>query len=175
RPRRALAPHGLARDRIRGRSRAGPGPGRRRPGPSLLRRIRLRPVRAIVRGAAAPPVLLQQSLRRLRDLPRIREPDRARPGPRHPGQGALARTGGGRALEQTTLPRAARRAQALRPAPGNPDGRAVVASRRGAPAPGAGGRRGVPRGGGLLPLARDEEIQGAGPGVPEPVPGTAAV
>ena len=37
---------------------------------------------ARVRGAAAAPVLLQQPVRRLPDLPRLRQPDRGRPGPR---------------------------------------------------------------------------------------------
>ena len=49
---------------------------------ALLGALRVRPLRAGLRGAAAAPVLVQQPLRRLPDLPRLRQPDRGRPGPR---------------------------------------------------------------------------------------------
>ncbi len=97
-----------------------------------------------LRGARAAAVLVQQPARRLRDLPRLREPDRDRPGPGRARQDAEPGRRRHRALEQAALPAPARRAEALRPAPRDPDGRALGGPARGAPAAGARGRRGVP-------------------------------
>src|SRR6185436_5502911 len=84
-------------------------------------------------------------------------------------QGQEPRRGSDRAVGQTPLPAAGRGAAALRTAPRGPDGHAVVAAAGRAAAPCSRGRRGVPGGRRVLSLARDEEVQGPGTRVPEPL------
>ena len=110
RARTARPPGRLAGDGLRRGRRAAPScawSGGRRA--ALLGGLRLRALRARLRGAAAAPLLLQQPLRRLPDLPRLRQPHRGRPGPRDPGQGALA---GARARSSPGTSRTTRRPQA---------------------------------------------------------------
>ena len=166
----ARAPRRLARGRAAGggRSRdrggAGPGPAAR------LRALRVRSMPPGLRGAAAPPLLLQQPLRGLPLLSRLRQPDRGGPRPRGARQAQEPVGRGDRALEQAPLPLGPRAAAALRASPRHPHGRALVLSRRGAPPPRARGGRGVHRHPGLLPLARGAQVPGAGAGLPGTLP-----
>ena len=98
-----LAPRRLAGDGLRRGRRPGPRAGRGRAAAALLRGLRLRALRARLRGAAAAPLLLQQPLRRLPHLPRLRQPDRGRPGPGDPRQAKTLSAGRDRALEQAPL------------------------------------------------------------------------
>ena len=141
------------------------------PAPRLLRAVRVPGLRHRLRGPAAAAVLVQQPVRRVPDVPRLRQrhrarhrPGRARPDAVDPGQRH-------RAVEQAALPgeprrpeaRGARRRRPAGRAVGRPDGRreAVRHRRRRRRV------RGRPR---LLRLARAEEVQGARPRVPEPLP-----
>ena len=139
--------------------------------PPLQRALRVPQLRHSVRGAAAAAVLVQQSVRRVRRLPRVRQHHRARHEPGRAGPVEVDPPERDRAVEQAALSRPARRAEARgegrQPAPR----RALVAAdRRGAPVRRRGRRRGVRGRERLLPLARAEEVQGARPRVPEPLP-----
>ena len=86
--------------------------GRRSPADRLLRAIRVPVLRYRLRNAAAAALLVQQSVRRLSDLPRLRQHHRARHGSRRAGSDEIDQPGGDRAVEQAALPLAARRAEA---------------------------------------------------------------
>ena len=143
-------------------------------------------VRHRLRGSAAAPVLVQQSLRRLSDLSRVRQHHRARHGSGRARQDQVDPAGRHRALEQAALSLAARGAEARGQEEQAPAGRAVGRTdRRGE----AVRRRGLRRCGrrrterpervqralqghpGILPVARSEEIQGSRARVSQPLPG----
>ncbi len=139
--------------------------------PRLLRALRVPTLRHHVRGSAAAAVLVQQSVRRVPDLPRFRQRHRTRYRSRGARSDAFDPGQRHRAVEQAALPgeprrpetRGARRRRPAERAVGRPDGRreAVRDGRR------RRRLRGRPR---LLRLARAEEVQGARPRVPEPLP-----
>ena len=81
-------------------------------GPRVLRALRVPAVRHRVRGSAAAAVLVQQPVRRLSDLPRLRQHHRARHGSGRARSVEVDRAERHRAVEQAALPRAARRAEA---------------------------------------------------------------
>ncbi len=83
----------------------------------VLGALRVPGVRHRVRGPAAAAVLLQQPVRRLPDLPRLRERDRAGHRPRGPRPIAVDQRQRHRALEQAALPVEPRRVEACRPPP----------------------------------------------------------
>ena len=95
-----------------------PADGAGREGLPLLGAVRVPRVQPAVRGAAAAPVLVQQPVRRLSALPRLRQHHRARHGPGRAGSGEVDPAERDRAVEQAALPRAARRAEARRQAAG---------------------------------------------------------
>ena len=80
--------------------------------PPVLRAVRVPHLRHRLRGSAAAAVLVQQPVRRLPDLPRLRQHHRARHGPGRAGSDEVDPAGRDRAVEQAALPRAARRAEA---------------------------------------------------------------
>ena len=143
-------------------------------------------VRHPVRRSAASAVLLQQSVRRLSDVSRVRQHHRARHGSGGAGFEQIDSGRRHRAVDQTALSSAARGAEARRAASQDPSRRALVSAlrerealrRRGRGRPSdelrvvsrcAEGRlRGDPR---ILPVARAEEVQSPRPRVPEPVSG----
>ncbi len=75
----------------------------RRP-PRLQRAVRVPHLRPVLRGPAAAAVLVQQPVRRLSDLPRLRQHHRARPRPGRPRRGQDAAAGRDRAVDQAALP-----------------------------------------------------------------------
>ena len=130
----------------------------------------MQPLRALVRGAAAAPLLLQQPVRRVSHLSRLRQPDRGRPRSRGARQ---AQEPGGRcdrALEQASLPEPARPAAALRAPARDPARRAVVVPRRGPPPARAGGGRRLHGCARLLPLARGAQVSRPGARLPGALP-----
>ena len=80
--------------------------------PRVLRALRVPAVRDRLRGSAAAAVLVQQPVRRLPDLPRLRQHHRARHGSGRARPVEVDPAGRDRAVEQAALPRAARRAEA---------------------------------------------------------------
>ena len=133
------------------------------------RAVRVPRVQPAVRGAAAAAVLVQQPVRRVPALPRLRQHHRARHGPGRARPDQVDPAERDRAVEQAALPRAARRAEARREE-ARAARRAVVRARRGREAVRhRRGRRRLGRGEGLLPLARAQEIQGPRPRVPQPL------
>ncbi len=80
--------------------------------PPVQRALRVPPLRDSVRGAAAAPVLVQQSVWRVRRLPRVREHHRARHEPGRAGCVEVDSPERDRTVEQAALSRAARRAEA---------------------------------------------------------------
>ena len=125
-----------------------------------------------VRRSAAAAVLVQQPVRRVPDLPRVRQHHRARHGSRRARSVEVDPAGRDRAVEQAALSRAARGAEARRAEGEDPARRALVgADRRGEAVRHRGRRRRcrIRRNPRLLPLARAQEIQGARPRVPEPL------
>ena len=96
----------------------------------VQRAVRVPAVRHPVRGAAAAAVLVQQPVRRLPGLPRLRQHHRARHGPRRAGPVEVDPAERDRAVEQAALPRPARRAEAGGARARRPPGRAVVAADR---------------------------------------------
>ena len=154
------------RDRARRRRRAPAQPVVHR----FSERFECRDVQHPVRGAAAAALLVQQPVRRLPALPRLRQHHRARHGAGRAGSVEVDPAERHRAVEQAALSRAARRAEA-RGARGrvrldvpwaelDDDEKRFVIE-------GDGGE--LRRRQGLLPLARAQEVQGARPRVPEPV------
>ena len=103
----AHAAHRLDRDRLSRRRRRGLGArggARRRPiavRPPVQRAVRVPPVRHRVRGPAAAPVLVQQPVWRVPDVPRLRQHHRARPGSGRARQDQVDRAG---AIEPWTKP-----------------------------------------------------------------------
>ena len=105
----------------------------------LLGALRMPDVRHRLRDAAAAPVLVQQPVRRLSDVPRLRQHHRARHGARRARPVEVDQRGRDRAVEQAALSGAARRAEACgaqgrhpaRRAVGRPDGRRAPLRRRG--------------------------------------------
>ncbi len=128
-------------------------------------------VRHRLRGPAAAAVLLQQPLRRLRGVPRLRQHHRDRHGSRRARPGQEPQPACDRAVEQAALPHLPRRAEAGREAGRHPPRRALARpdGRRAAVRPRRRRRRvrGHPR---VLPVAGAQEVQGARPRVPEPLP-----
>ena len=124
-----------------------------------------------LRRAAAAALLVQQPVRRLPGLPRLRQPDRGGPRPGGAGQAhgasGTARSSRGTSPTTATLQAQLRRFARRR---GHPARRAVVLPGRGAPAAGARGRRGLPGRAGLLPLARGAQVPGPGARLPGPLP-----
>ena len=127
------------------------------------------PLRHRVRDAATAAVLVQQPVRRLPDLPRVRQHHRAGHGSGRSGSVEVDQPGRHRTVEQAPLSRAARGAQtggaqighqARRPLVGVDRRRAHVRDR---------GRWRLRRDPRLLPVARAEEVQGARPRVLEPL------
>ena len=109
--------------------------------------------------------------RRLSHLPRIRQHHRARHRSRRSRPDQVGAARGHRAVDEDALSRAARRAQASGQAGRRADGRAVEGPERRASAFRRRGRRPrLRRDSRILPLARQEEVQGPRPGVPEPLP-----
>ena len=107
----------------------GRGAEARRSPAYVQRAVRVPRVQHPVRAAAAAAVLVQQPVRRLPDLPRLRQHHRARHGPGRPGsvEVASSRTRSSRGASRTTgrsSPSLKRAAQAARPAAR----RALVAS-----------------------------------------------
>ena len=123
-----------------------------------------------LRRSAAAPVLVQQPVRRLSDVPRLRQHHRARHGSGRAGSVEVDSAERHRALEQAALPRAARRAEAGRAQEQDPARRAVGGADRRGEALRHRGRRRLRRHPRLLPLARAEEIQGPRPRVSQPLP-----
>ena len=78
----------------------------------VLRALRVPALRADLRGSAAAAVLVQQPVRRLPDLPRLRQHHRARHGSRRARSDEIDPAGRHRAVEQAALSRAARRPEA---------------------------------------------------------------
>ena len=119
---RAVAADRFDRDRVsRGRRRRVRRSRWTRPGrPSrthrFSERFECRTVRHRVRSAAAAAVLVQQSVRRVPDLPRLRQHHRARHESRRARPGAVDQRRRHRAVDQAALPRVARRAEARRAA-----------------------------------------------------------
>ena len=127
-------------------------------------------MRHSLRSSPADAVLLQQPVRRLSDLPRVRQRHRARHGPRRARPVEVDHGGRHRAVEQAALPVPPGRSEARRAAARRPDDGPVVRPVRQRTAlRHRGRRRGVRRHPGVLPLARAEEVQGARAGVPEPL------
>ena len=176
RRRAAPAAHRFDRDgvsRRRRRSIRGRMPHDRpvtEPTASFSRALRVPALRHRVRGSAAAAVLVQQPVRRVPDLPRLRQHHRARHGSRRARSVEVDQPGRDRAVEQAALSRAARRAEArgeeggcgstCRGPSSTDDEKRVRRSRATAR---------LRRRARLLPLARAEEIQGARPRVPEPL------
>ena len=108
----------LSRGRRRGvRAPAGRRGWRRTDAAPVQRAVRVPQVRHRVRGPAAAALLVQQPVRRLPDVPRLRQRHRARPGPRRPGPGEDAAPGRRRAVDEAALPRRARDAEERGQAP----------------------------------------------------------
>ena len=136
----------------------------------VLRALRMPDLRHSVRGSAAAPVLVQQPVRRVPDLPRLRQHHRARSGAGGARSAEVDQPGRDRAVDQAALPLASRRVEARRQDQGRPP-------RRGVARPDAGRnrvrdgrrRRRLRRRARILPLARAQEIQGPRPRVPEPL------
>ena len=146
-------------------------PGTRaRAAPAISERFECARLRARLRRAAAAAVLLQQPVRRLPVLPRLRQPDRGRPRPGGAGPAQEPGRGRRRALEQAPLPARAGAAAALRPPARHPARRALGLPRRGAAPARARGRRELPGRRRLLPLARGPQVPRAGPGLPGALP-----
>ena len=119
RGRHALAHHRLDRDLLPGGRRRRVGHpvvrGRRCPGAArVLRALRVPRLPHHLRGSAAAPVLVQQPVRRLPDLPWLRQRRRARPEPRGARSGQVDQPGRDRAVDQAALPLAPGRAEAHR-------------------------------------------------------------
>src|SRR6266851_4838682 len=155
-----------------GPDRGGARAARRSP---LLRALRVPSVWHHLRGSAAEAVLVQQPVRRVSDLPRVRQHHRARHGPGRARSVEVDRAERHRALEQAALPRAAGGSETRRKEDRAParhalvradPGRAAVRRRR------RGRLRRHPR---VLPVARTQEIQGPRARVPQPVPRLPAV
>ncbi len=136
----------------------------------VLGEVRVPHLRHRLRDAAAAAVLLQQPVRRLRDVQRLRQHHRAR----HDAGGArpleVDQPGRHRAVDQAALPQPPRRAEARGEEVGAAARRARGRSSPTRSAPGRGRRRRLRRRARLLPLARAEEVQGARSGLPQPLP-----
>ncbi len=168
------APHRLGRDCLPGGRRGGirarvAGIGRAARAARVQRAFRVPALRHPVRAAAAAALLVQQPLRRLPDVPRLRQHDRARPRPRGARSRQVDQPGRDRAVHEAALPQPARIAEeggeevrpAARRAVDGPDRRGTCLRHRGRPRLGRDSR--------LLRLARAQEVQGARARVPEPV------
>ncbi len=140
------------------------------PGVPLLRQARVQGLRHRLRGSLPEPLLVQQPPGRLPRMPRLRRHGRHRRGQDRPGPGPVARAGRHRALDQAPVARPPARDAGRGPETGHPDERPVPGPRARGPALHPGRRRRLPRGQGLLRLAPDQEIQGPGPGPPQPLP-----
>ena len=92
----------------------------------LLRTLRMPALRHRLRDAAAAAVLVQQPVRRLPDLPRLRQRHRARHGSGRARSVEVDQPGRDRAVEQAALPGAAGRAEARGAKSGTPARRAVA-------------------------------------------------
>ena len=162
---------GLARDRLARGRRAGGGRGPGAGTPCGSRSASSARVRPGVRRAAAAAVLLQQPVRGLSRVPRLRQPDRGRPRPRRAGQAAAAsrRARSSPGTSRTTA-ESAGPAAAVRAPEGNPARRPLVLPRGGPPAARPRGRRRLPRGPGVLPLARGAQVPGPGAGLSGALP-----
>ena len=179
RRRPARAAHRFDRDGVHRRRRRGVRDrARRRRRPArrsshrFSERFECRDVQHPVRAAAAAAVLVQQPVRRVPDLPRLRQHHRARHGPGRARSVEVDPAERHRAVEQAALPRAARRAEArgakAAACASTSRGRSSTDDEKRFVIEGDGGE--LRRGQGLLPLARAQEIQGARPRVPEPLP-----
>ena len=122
----------------------------------VQRAVRMPAVRHPVRDPAAAAVLVQQPVRRLPGVPRLRQHHRARHGAGRAGPVEVDSTERDRAVEQAALPRAARRAEARGQDARHAPRRAVVAAdRRGKARSSSKGTRGK-----LGPGGRYEGVKG---------------
>ena len=162
-----LGGDGVSRRRRRGVRDRGGG----RQDPPVQRTLRVQALRHPLRVAAAAALLVQQSAGRLPRLPRLRQRHRARHGAGGAGPVEVDPPERDRAVEQAPLPLAPGRSEARRARPRHPARRALVrADGRAAPFRHRRRRRGVhghPR---ILSLAGEQEVQGARPGLPQPLP-----
>ena len=81
--------------------------GRTGSAPRVLRALRVPHLRHHLRGSAAAALLVQQPVRRLPHVPRLRQRDRAGPGSGRAGSGAVDQPGRDRAVDEAALPLAA--------------------------------------------------------------------
>ena len=148
------------------RHRARRGRGRRSAAARVQRAVRVPPLRHRLRGAAAAAVLVQQPVRRLPDLPRLRQRDGAGHGPGRAGSDQDPERRRHRAVEQAALSRPARGDEAGGQGRRLPARRAVERAHRSRARRRAARPRRLRRRPGLLPVARAEEVQGPHPRLP---------
>ena len=145
RSRHALAGHRLDRDLLSGGRRRRLGHpvvgGRRRSGTArVLRALRVPRLPHHLRGSAAAPVLVQQPVRRVPDLPRLRQRRRVGPQSRGARSDEVGQPGRHRTLDQASLSLAPGGAEAHRQGEQRPPRRAVVRSLGGRAPPDRRGR-----------------------------------
>ena len=133
-------------------------------------RFECRTLRHPLRGPAASAVLVQQPVRRLPDLSWFRQRHRAGSRPRRARPVQVDQSGRASSRGPSRTTGAAGRAQARREAKGRAARYAVARShRRGSRVRRRRRRRRLRRHPRVLPLARAQEVQGARPGLPQPL------